>query len=593
MDTLDNIFSNDNEIVEKLKGFSIKPDYNKIFFEHLGPELKKLFVNNKDKIILKNFIEAASYEYGFFNREIDLKKAFSLYKKYADINDYFCMYKMHVIYLCEYEKFNIPFNRILERIYLLKCFAYLPNYIYDLRLELFELIDIIYELALILVLEDETFEKHEIFFDLLINEREKYNLTLNDINLMKGCLFCYFRKKEDDQDFNLLLYSILNSIMPNKDLDYVYYNAKNKCVYFRDYLDLKNIMSDSEVETFYKEIKEKKMYEFYEDYGNYLLDEKIKSNPEIIEIFTISCDNGYLFSNFRAYQCIIDYYDFDDIMSDYDKITILFVYLLNQIVFERLSLGQFILFMGLLIKYSKFKEKIISNYLIYVKEINDYISSKVNEKEKSEDLIIEKGKDEFFLFIKAYIYYYGFKGVEEQNLQKAIEYLDKGIKITKKNWVKKINEFIKYNIKKLMFNHKLISEDDLIKAKKYLVEFYSKNLNLKYEIIDCYILGKDYYEGITRQKDEYLAITIYKSILDHFCGNIFTCPFLSETKKFLKNHESKMENKLIDETCCICYDKKVNKMFVPCKHYFCSICIGKLEKDSKCPICRSDILCII
>ena len=84
-----------------------------------------------------NFLEASSYEYGFFNRDKDLQKAFSIYKKYADLNDYFCMYKMHVIYLCEYEKFNVPLNRVLEKIYLLKCFAYVPNYVYDWRLSLF------------------------------------------------------------------------------------------------------------------------------------------------------------------------------------------------------------------------------------------------------------------------------------------------------------------------------------------------------------------------------------------------------------------------------------------------------------------------
>ena len=76
-------------------------------------------------------MEASSYEYGFFGRKINLQKAFFLYKKYADLNDYFCMYKMHVIYLCDYQKFNVNFNRVLEKIYLLKCFAYVPNYVYD------------------------------------------------------------------------------------------------------------------------------------------------------------------------------------------------------------------------------------------------------------------------------------------------------------------------------------------------------------------------------------------------------------------------------------------------------------------------------
>ena len=101
MDDLENLFSIENEIVEKLKGYASTLDYKKIFFEHLGPELKKIFINKKNKVYLKNFLEALQYEYGFFDNKIDLQKAFDIYKKYADLNDYFCMYKMHVIYLCE------------------------------------------------------------------------------------------------------------------------------------------------------------------------------------------------------------------------------------------------------------------------------------------------------------------------------------------------------------------------------------------------------------------------------------------------------------------------------------------------------------
>jgi len=107
------------------------------------------------------------------------------------------MYKMHVIYLCEYEKFNVPFSRILEKIYLLKCFAYLPNYIFDWNKKLFEKIDIKMEIAQMLDLEDTNLEKHKLFFDLLIYQNEKYNLSENDVNLMKEVLICYFEKDEE------------------------------------------------------------------------------------------------------------------------------------------------------------------------------------------------------------------------------------------------------------------------------------------------------------------------------------------------------------------------------------------------------------
>ena len=560
MESLETIFSSENEIVEKLKEYAYKPDYKNLFFEHLGPELKKLYMNKKDKVFINKFLEAAQYEYGFFDNKIDLQKAFNLYKRYADLNDYFCMYKMHVIYLCEYEKFNIHFNRVLEKIYLFKCFAYLPNYIEDWNMKLFETIDVILEIAQQLDLEDGNLEKHLKFFDLLSEQKEKYNLSENDINLMKGTLICYFH---DDSNMQTLTFSIMNSLIPQNEMDYAYYNAKNKCIYFRIKLKLENYIADSEIKKFYKEVENKKLYEFYGDYGNYLLDKNIRSNSEIIKLFTESANEGYLFSSFRIYQCLMDYYGFDEIMEDYNKASMILDYLLDEIVFEKLSFSYFILLTGFLIKYSKFPEKIISKYLIYVKEINTFISSTLIRIEKNNENVKDK---EYYYAIKAYIYFFGFKGIEEQNLNKSLELLDKGTNITQKIFVKKNNEFFKYNIKELMFNNKIVSKDELNKSKKDLIEFYNQNLNLKYQIIDCYVI---------------------------FCATVLDCFVKNKIKKIMK-HNNKFEKNLKDEICCICYTNKVDKIFIPCKHCFCKFCTAQIEKDyEKCPYCRTEYLCII
>ena len=589
MENLDTLFSTEIEVVEKLRTYAYKPDYKTIFFGHLGPELKKFFITKKDKVVLKNFLEASQYEYGFFDKEIDLPKAFSLYKKYADINDYFCMYKMHVIYLCEYEKFNVPFSRILEKIYLLKCFAYLPNYIDDWNIKLFETIDVAFEIAQILDLEDRNLEKHQLFFDLLSKEREKYNLSENDINLMRGVLFSHFTI--EGSDLPVLSFCTMNSLIPENELDYAYYNAKNKSIFYDTLLKLDNVITDSEKEKFYKEIENKKLYEFYGDYGNYLLDKKIKANPEIIEIISDAANNGYIFNSYRAYQCLIDYYDFDEIMQDYTKASNILDYILDEVVFEKLSLGSFVLSMGFLIKYSKFPEKIISKYLIYVKEIDDYITSTIIKKEKEN---FELKDEEYYYAIKSYIYLFGFKDIEEQNLFKAIEYLDKGIGITKKFYVKKNFEFIKYKVKELLYSKKEISYDEFIQAKKYLIELYYKELKLKDQIFDCYVIGEDFYEGITRKKDEYIALLIYNSTKNVFCRGIIDCFVKKDIKKFLKNNEGKIEKKFNDEICCICFTNKVNKVFIPCKHNFCDFCADKLEQNSnKCPVCRTQYFCIV
>ena len=59
MESLETLFSTENEIVEKLKGYAYKPDYKKLFFEHLGHELKKLYMNKKDKTFINKFLEAS------------------------------------------------------------------------------------------------------------------------------------------------------------------------------------------------------------------------------------------------------------------------------------------------------------------------------------------------------------------------------------------------------------------------------------------------------------------------------------------------------------------------------------------------------
>ena len=88
---------------------------------------------------------------------------------------------------------------------------------------------------------------------------------------------------------------------------------------------------------------------------------------------------------------------------------------------------------------------------------------------------------------------------------------------------KKIFEFIKYNAKELLYNNKFMTYDELIKAKKDLIVFYYDNLNLKYRIMDCYIIGEDFFEGVTRKKDEIAGLAIFNSTKNVFCQTIIDC----------------------------------------------------------------------
>ena len=99
-------------------------------------------------------------------------KAFKIYKDGADYKyDYICMYRMHRIFLTDYEDFGIKKKGDLHRLYLYKCFAYLPYSIMDGTYYLLNKIDVPYEIALCLDIEDPNVDK--------------FNLTFNDVKLMR------------------------------------------------------------------------------------------------------------------------------------------------------------------------------------------------------------------------------------------------------------------------------------------------------------------------------------------------------------------------------------------------------------------------
>ena len=580
---LEKLFSKDKTIIEKLQRNATILNYKILFFEHLGPELKKIFKQKKDKVMLKHFYEGAQYEFGFFDKKIDLRKAFTIYKKYADSNDYFCMYKMHIIYLCENEKFKVHLNRILEKLYLIKCLAYLPNYYFEYDKKLFEKIDIKNEVIQMIHLEDENLKKHQKFFDILNSERNKYNLNENDIILMQSVLFCLLHKDEN-ASLTLLSLKNLNSIKPKFDKDYSYYHAKIKCIYFQKCLNVGKIISDNEIENYYKEIKEKKLYEFYNDYGNYLLNKKLKVNQEIISIFKVAANNGFIFNSLKVYQCLINQYFFDDIMKNNDTAFILLDYILDEIVFEKICLKEFIMLLGFLIKYDKSYEIIFSKYFDYIKEINEYVDSYLIKK------VVKKKKEENHFIIKAYIYYFGFENNEKKSLQKAVEYLDKAININTDINILKSVKFIQYNIKSLMNILNLYQNKVLQKEKKDLCKLFSTKYNLSNKVIDCFILGQDYFEGITKNKDKLFGSYIYDYAQNLFSQSILDCLYKNKILKFLaeQKYNTKIENSVKDEICGICYLNKVNQAVIPCKHYFCSECIKLLVNDPRCPICRRD-----
>ena len=186
------LYNYDSEKEKLIINLIGKINFKDLFLEGLTPEFLKLFQENSNLYYFQSFLEGISYEHGLFSKSKDTKKAFKIYKEAADFKyDYLCMYRMHRIFLTDYEYFNIIKNGDLHRLYLYKCFAYLPSFLLDNTYHLLNKINVAYELAILLDKCDDnnTFEE---FMDFLNNHKKEFNISSNDIKLMKSVFNGYY-----------------------------------------------------------------------------------------------------------------------------------------------------------------------------------------------------------------------------------------------------------------------------------------------------------------------------------------------------------------------------------------------------------------
>ena len=198
------LFNHDKE-KEKIFLNSIgKVDFKDLFMESLSPEFLKLFQENKNLFYSQPFYEAISYEYGLFGKSKNTNKAFKIYKDAADFkSDYLCMYRMYRIFLTDYEEFDIKKNEDLYRLYLYKCFAFLPIIIMEGTYCLLNKIEVGYYRNM------PTID------------------TKNDIELMQNVLKSYFNSDSIKENIE-----ILDSLLEFETGDNAYYAAQLKYCHF-------------------------------------------------------------------------------------------------------------------------------------------------------------------------------------------------------------------------------------------------------------------------------------------------------------------------------------------------------------------------
>ena len=117
----------DHSFGEEYQYLKNTPDFKKIHVDHLKSpkqlqKLKTLCENSLNPYC--NIILGLYEEFGILDAVPDYKKALSYYKKGADLNEPYCLYRLFYIYRNEYEKFGLEKQAFLQFSYLFQSAAY-------------------------------------------------------------------------------------------------------------------------------------------------------------------------------------------------------------------------------------------------------------------------------------------------------------------------------------------------------------------------------------------------------------------------------------------------------------------------------------
>ena len=246
-------------------------NFKNLFMESLSEEFLNLFKNNENLYHSKLFLEGICTEYGLMGRNKDIAKAFQIYKKGADSEyDYLCMYRMHRIYIDDYKKFNLIRNFELDRLYLYKSFAYCPYDIIKGKYYIFNKINIIDELSFYFeYLDDNKFTTISKFFLFLRKNYNKFNITLNDIQLIEYVISSIFKLKEA---YGIEVSESFLTIKKENKNDKAYYESQLK--YCNFYIECSKENCDkNRVNKIFDKLINSEYYKAAYDYGQFLLKE--------------------------------------------------------------------------------------------------------------------------------------------------------------------------------------------------------------------------------------------------------------------------------------------------------------------------------
>ena len=598
-----------NQLYKKINNWA------EIFYYGKTNLIKERFLNIISKSEYSKFFEALDYEYGINGKSKDIKLAFEIYKQRADNStDLLSMYKMYHIYKNEFNNFGFEKrNKILEKYYLFKCFAYLPKYQLDRNSFLLNRFNIPYEVKIIFYYEDKNRTKFDKLIKHLNKYKDYYSIKKDDLLIIESSIsFEYNEEKKKSLE-------LLNDLIKNNNLEAIFkagiFNLKEE---------------NSKAEKFFELLIDKKYYRSFCDYAIYLYKEK-KNSEKAIELLKMASQNGILRANYLYYDIFLSTIDFTklEINNEFkNNLIILFNLLINDIVTDGVySTFEYFYLRKLCIKHYNLKQFIESYFTSetkdFIKTLMDKTCQNLNTEEIEAKKEIIQGiykRDVYFPEFHlccGLLYYYGVEDIINIDLGKSLSKFqisyDNGESKSYKRFCYSYISKIKEKLNKK--NPEYITGEENEKSKRLLFDLYNSSIEKDY--ID--ILSPSFYYFLSRLYEkkwgnsgnelmEYICLKRaskndndrstpgYGTIICYYRkykskinlkkkGNLY----ILKLKEIMQKNDSEGYGE-DNSICPICIENKRNIMVLPCKHLFCSVCINKIMELSKCPICRQLIL---
>ena len=462
----------------------------------------------------KLFYEAIKYEYGYGVKQ-DLNKALSLYINSSKSNssNYLSMARLFCIYKYE-TKFNIEKDKNLELIYLFKCFAYLPFYIFndDMSNTKFPL-DIKYLIAAFLDKNDPEIKYIESYLYEL-NKKNKYEDILSEIdcNLAKGLIEGYFNYDNEEKRNSL---DVLTSLSYSEVLEATYNLIKINLSKLHDKeVEKKEEELKSKIYDLFLILEEKNYYRAFSDFGLYLYNEM-----GIVEKALQILKKGYENNNFECSRLYFNTFtktcNFDNIIKD--NFVDIFQTTIDSFIYgDYFILGDMFDYLHIMIKKYNLNNQFSNKYMKFINEIAEFCVLFTNDKNYDSNFkkYINNNTTNFKYLIYhslSSIYMYGLSSKFKKNLLKAEKCL--------KHTIKEGDEHNKPYYKRLIYNvrNKLFkigafeNEDDLKRKGNEVFKSYKDNEDYdRYGNSYYYLFGRLYEKGIGTQKDDEKAYEYYQ-----------------------------------------------------------------------------------